>query len=547
MAKAKNESTAINDLINLVNTATPLKPDPDEDLMFQDPSKKKKTQQVSIPRMSATVPTLKVGAEVAPLPRGRGAQGTGENLVTPPQVRVSTAPPSRQTTIPPLAEPASGSAPFRAPQPPTAGPLNNRFDLSAASSVGHNIPASSIGITLPAAPLARPTTPAPDLEEPTFDFDSEREPVASRHEQTWVGTVQTPKSMTTLQWIGKLAPIAGAMIVIGVFVGGYVAFDGQGGKKRGGDGNAPTVEMPKPAAAVSADTDPGSITAPGTDPAPAGSTEAAKADEPRADEPKADEPKAVEPKTEPKTEPPKAASIEAPAAPAAPVAAAAEPIEAPKGRPVFTDIRIDSKPAGATVTLIDRGKRMFIGTTPIATSVDVSRQYEVELVYKDRPAVVQPLDPTTTKKLSVEIQRAKAAPAAPATELAKPAAAPAPKKIAPVSFADVTEKPATKPEAAPKAPKAIKTDEPKAEARKAEPAAEESGATGILMISSKPPCEILIDGRPTGLTTPQRALPVSVGTHKITLVNTAEKIKKTLTVQINADQPTKVIQDLMGN
>jgi len=210
---------------------------------------------------------------------------------------------------------------------------------------------------------------------------------------------------------------------------------------------------------------------------------------------------------------------------------------------VFTDVRIDSSPAGATVTLIDRGKRTFLGTTPIATSVDVSRQYEVELVYKDRPAVVQPLDPTTTKKLSVEIRRAKpAAPAIAATEVAKPAAAPAPRKIAPVSFADVTEKPA--PKAA--APKVVKTEAPKAEAPTAEPAVEEA-TTGILMISSKPPCEILIDGRPTGLTTPQRALPVSVGTHKVTLINTAEKIKKTLTVQINADQPTKVIQDLMSN
>ena len=67
------------------------------------------------------------------------------------------------------------------------------------------------------------------------------------------------------------------------------------------------------------------------------------------------------------------------------------------------------------------------------------------------------------------------------------------------------------------------------------------------MISSKPPCEILIDGRPTGLRTPQRALPVSVGTHKVTLVNETEKVKKTLTIKISADQPTKVIQDLMGN
>ncbi|MBL9014898.1 MAG: hypothetical protein JNL83_12015 [Myxococcales bacterium] len=544
MAKAKNESTAINDLINLVSTATPLPPDPDEDLMFVDPAKKKKSQAVSVPRMSATVPTLKVGADVAPLPRGRGAQGTGENLVTPPQVRVSTAPPSRQSTIPPLAEPASGSAPYRAPQPPIPGALNQRFDLSAASSVGHNIPASSIGIAVPAAPLPRPSTPKAELDEPTFDFDAE--PAGSRHEQTWVGTVQTPKAMTTLQWIGKLAPIAGAMIVIGVFVGGYVAFDGQGGHQRGGKGSTPTVEMPKPALAVAADSDPGAIATPGSAPAPI-AVEPAATEEPTTEAPATEAPKA---------EPAQAEPAPAQAEPAPAVAAPAEPIVAPKGgaKPVFTDVRIDSRPSGATVTLIDRGKRMFLGTTPIATSVDVARQYEVELVYKDRPAVVQPLDPTTTKKLSVEIHRARSA---------APAALAAPNKAAPVSFADVTEQPAAKAEAPqaakpeapkaakPEAPKAVKTEAPKAPVEapaKAEPAAaQESGGTGILMISSKPPCEILIDGRPTGLTTPQRALPVSVGTHKVTLVNTAEKIKKTLTVQINADQPTKVIQDLMSN
>jgi len=65
------------------------------------------------------------------------------------------------------------------------------------------------------------------------------------------------------------------------------------------------------------------------------------------------------------------------------------------------------------------------------------------------------------------------------------------------------------------------------------------------MISTKPPCEILVDGKPTGLVTPQRAIMLPVGTHKITLVNQADNIKKTIAVEISADQATKVIQDLM--
>ncbi len=73
----------------------------------------------------------------------------------------------------------------------------------------------------------------------------------------------------------------------------------------------------------------------------------------------------------------------------------------------------------------------------------------------------------------------------------------------------------------------------------------EAGGDGVLMISSKPPCEIYVDGKATGLMTPQRAIPLLAGNHKITLVNASQKIKKTLAVAITADKPTKVIQDLM--
>lgn len=104
-----------------------------------------------------------------------------------------------------------------------------------------------------------------------------------------------------------------------------------------------------------------------------------------------------------------------------------------------------------------------------------------------------------------------------------------------------------------KTDKADKADKPVAEKPKSDkPAVEKvaaasggGGGEGTLMISSKPPCEILIDGKPTGLTTPQRAITLPAGAHKVTLVNTAEGIKKTVSVQITADKPTKVIQDLM--
>jgi hypothetical protein len=509
---AKTESTAINDLINLVATATPRTPAPDEDLMFQAPPKTK-SHAVSVPRMTATVPPMKGAGEVEPLPRGRGAIGTTQNKITPPQVRVTTAPPSRMTTIPPLGAPETLEAldasefdvDVETPAPPTERAtkpslpppnrnLNGQFDLSAASSIGHNLPLSSIGISVPPSPLApydKPAHAPVDMTDQSW-FDGEK-PSAPRHEETWVGTVQTPKTATTAQWLAKLAPAMGAMIVIGIFVGGYVAFDGQGGKQR-----TPVVSAPPPLKAAA-------IVQTDETPAP----------------PAVADPVTTEPaKTEPaKTEP-------APVTEPAPIAPAT-------GRAVFADVRLDSKPSGATVTLIDGEKRMFIGTTPIATSVDISRQYDVEFSYSTRPAVVEHLDPRTTTKLAVEIHRGKTA------EVAKPVTAIAPvetpKVEAPKAAAPKVE--VAKTEEAPKAEKAV--------AKPVVPVAAEPSGQGVLMISSKPPCEILIDGKPTGLMTPQRSLPLSAGPHKVTLVNTTEKIKKTLSIQITADQPTKVIQDLM--
>jgi hypothetical protein len=74
---------------------------------------------------------------------------------------------------------------------------------------------------------------------------------------------------------------------------------------------------------------------------------------------------------------------------------------------------------------------------------------------------------------------------------------------------------------------------------------ERAAATGTLMISSKPPCEIEIDGQPTGLTTPQRAITLPAGAHEIALINAEKAIRKTVAVQIAPDATEKIIEDLM--
>lgn len=204
---------------------------------------------------------------------------------------------------------------------------------------------------------------------------------------------------------------------------------------------------------------------------------------------------------DPAPAPAKAAVPDAPAPAPAPVAVAAPS--------KLVDVTIVSAPAGATVTLVDRGATSLVGKTPVVLALEPSHKVELVFSHPNQPTQIEALDPSTTRRVDVTLGQAAAA--AVATEA--PQAAPAP--AAPVR-------------------------------RRATPAraAVEDGE-GTLMITSKPPCEIVIDGKPTGLTTPQRAIALSAGPHEITLVNEDEDIRKQISVRIRADQATKVIENLM--
>ncbi|HEY4059064.1 MAG TPA: PEGA domain-containing protein, partial [Kofleriaceae bacterium] len=230
----------------------------------------------------------------------------------------------------------------------------------------------------------------------------------------------------------------------------------------------------------------------------------------------------------------------------------------------LVDVRIDSTPSGAEVTLVDHGKSMFLGSTPISASVDPSKTYEVMLSYPNKPSKMEKLDPKTTTHLAVSfgkgaaiVETAKPAAVAPApvAKIAAPAVVPAavvapkavPQRQKVEAVAPKTEVAADKPVKAEKTePKAEKTEakaEPKAD--KTEAAASEGGE-GVLMLGSKPPCEIFVDGKDTGLMTPQRAMKLSVGKHSIRLASPDGEHNKTLSVDIKPDKPTKVIEDLLG-
>ncbi|HET9627566.1 MAG TPA: hypothetical protein VFP84_39690, partial [Kofleriaceae bacterium] len=213
-------------------------------------------------------------------------------------------------------------------------------------------------------------------------------------------------------------------------------------------------------------------------------------------------------------------------------AAAAAPVVEPA--PVaLVDVRIDSTPRGATVTLVDRGKTQLVGNTPISVAFDPSREYDLVFSYPNKPTKIEHLNASATHKVLVALE--------PEAVAAPVAVAPPPAPVAHKRRAASSRRPSRPASAASDASDdvAVQDDAP-------EPAAAPAQlGEGTLMVSTKPPCEIVIDGRATGLTTPQKRITLTAGAHKLTLINGERGIKKTVSVQIDPDEPKKVIEDFL--
>ena len=77
-----------------------------------------------------------------------------------------------------------------------------------------------------------------------------------------------------------------------------------------------------------------------------------------------------------------------------------------------------------------------------------------------------------------------------------------------------------------------------------EKAAAAASGDGWLRLGSKPWTNILVDGKETGLHTPQTHLKLGAGSHRITLTNPQFSIKETFSVDIKAGETETVIKDL---
>ncbi len=208
-----------------------------------------------------------------------------------------------------------------------------------------------------------------------------------------------------------------------------------------------------------------------------------------------------------------------------------------------------SDPDGATVIIIADGERNVLGPSPATYKLDPRKVYQVLFekpgyVSANRPVTFSGLERESMLVVLEKADGATVAPTVPPVPTAPGSGAnPAAQPAQPAQPATTPSRPGTAPSRPPAArPPVTRPGLAAGEPNPAAPAAP-NGGEGTLQVSAKPPCEITIDGKPTGLSTPQREILLSVGAHRITLVNQEYGINETFTVEVKADAPAKLVRD----
>jgi len=227
-------------------------------------------------------------------------------------------------------------------------------------------------------------------------------------------------------------------------------------------------------------------------------------------------------------------------------------------------LELRTEPAGALAVLIGPdGSRQELGSTPATAKVDVYKSYKVEVSLAGYATKVEELalGKDVTELAVIALDKVEDEAPAPAVEAEehKVERHREPKSERPASVrassgrssredeaTAALERAALEREAAKaKEEPAAKPVEPKKEEVERPEPKPASSAKGTLLVGSKPPCEIYIDGRNTGLKTPQRDIALTEGKHKVVLVNNEHGIRDSFIVKIEEGKRTKVIRDLL--
>ena len=131
------------------------------------------------------------------------------------------------------------------------------------------------------------------------------------------------------------------------------------------------------------------------------------------------------------------------------------------------------------------------------------------------------------------------APTVDAPKLDAPKLAPEPPKPA------IAVQPPTPPPPAPPEPKTVPQPPPKAVGKTVPHTAPVIAGMGSIALTSRPVCDILVDGAPAGLHTPQRELKLTAGRHRITLVDVDLKIRDTFVVDVKVGGSQAVDKDYL--
>ncbi len=227
--------------------------------------------------------------------------------------------------------------------------------------------------------------------------------------------------------------------------------------------------------------------------------------------------------------------IVAPLAPAAPAADTA----APK----LVDVRLDSAPAGATATLLSNGVSTPLGTTPVDTSIDPTKQYDVVFALAGKPSQVEHFDPSKTQRVQVVFPDAPA-PAADALADAKPVKSSShhhAKHAQAARVATASSAPARSTKSSKSMPSLATPDfgDSPASTKSSSSSNAGDGGNGSLAITSSAPAAILLDDSNTGFMTPH-TLSVPAGHHNIRLIAATAHVNKLVQVDISAHKTTRI-------
>ncbi|MCG8421485.1 MAG: protein kinase [Proteobacteria bacterium] len=186
--------------------------------------------------------------------------------------------------------------------------------------------------------------------------------------------------------------------------------------------------------------------------------------------------------------------------------------------------RFESNPPGAQVTLLVKNKAQEIelGRSPARHELDARNKYDVRFEKDGYVTKIVPIAITGARELAVSarLERESSTGRSPRTDRLSPGD----KRSTGQTISG--------------------NSRPRATQLAAGVARAAAGAPpGILILSSKPRCQIYVDGQDTGKWTPQLQLKLSPGPHRITLINNDHGIKESFRVTIKSGERSTHIKD----